>query len=126
MPQSKVSSTGAGTGGGWWSEVLVELLRSFHKLGTVGDPSCVNLGNWVNTLPVARHGTFCVGLEMESFANKSDVIMSGISSLGQNIFFEANYTAPTSATLIPAMLVDGFASYDVLYTLQDGVLTAQF
>lgn len=48
--------------------------------------------------------------------------MSGVSTLGQNIFFEASYSTGT----INQKLVDAFASYDVLYTLQDGVLTAQF
>jgi hypothetical protein len=48
--------------------------------------------------------------------------MSGVSTLGQNVFFEATYNASSSE----ANTVDAFAAYDVLYTLQDGVLTAQF
>lgn len=40
--------------------------------------------------------------------------MSGVSTLGQNIFFEASYSAPTVD--LAAKYVDAFASYDVLYT----------
>jgi hypothetical protein len=39
------------------------------------------------------------------------------------VFFEASYTA---TTFTGGWTVDAFACYDVLYTLQDGVLTAQF
>lgn len=37
--------------------------------------------------------------------------MSGVSSLGQNCFFEGTYVADAIT-----FLVDAFAAYDVLYT----------
>lgn len=114
MPQAPVTS-GSGTNAvGWRSEMMQELLRSFHKIGGAGQPAALNLLSWNRGNSDGFHGSFCVGLELESFANKSDVIMSGVSTLGQNIFFEASYT--TSAIAMDAKYIDAFASYDVLYT----------
>lgn len=128
MPQAPVKSSGDTSVAGWSSEILMEFLRSFHRVGGVDQPASVTLGSWTRTgasgtVGGDQFGSFCIGLELESFANKNDVIMSGISTLGQNVFFECAYnTGGGSYTA----LVDAFAAYDVLYTLQDGVLTAQF
>jgi hypothetical protein len=122
MPQAKVTSAANGSSAAWGGEILMELMRSFHALGGASQESAIGLGSWTQQPETYKHGSFCVGLELESFANKSDVIMSGVSTLGQNVFFEATY----DVTSAPAALVDAFACYDVLYTLQDGVLTAQF
>lgn len=88
MPQSKVSA-GTGTNAvGWRSEALVELLRSFHKIGSVGDGSSINLISWNRADGDGFLGTFCVGLEMESFSNKSD---------GKLFFFTVRQTCACTA-----------------------------
>lgn len=75
MPQSKVRSRSDNTAGaGWGSEYLMELLRSFHKLGGAGQQSAITLGSWTRATSSVRFGSFCVGLELESFANKNDVM----------------------------------------------------
>lgn len=126
IPQARVNASASDNSR--MTEACMELLRSFHAINQNLSGSPINNFSWTQDLPITQNGTqatFCVGLELESFANKSDVIMSGISTLGQNVFFEATYVAANN-TFTGNWTVDAFASYDVLFTLQDGVLTAQF
>lgn len=71
MPQAPVSAGSGTLAVGWRTEMLQELLRSFHKLGGAGQPCAINLINWNRPNSDMFHGTFCIGLELESFANKS-------------------------------------------------------
>jgi hypothetical protein len=81
MPQAPVKSSGDSTVntavGGWSPDILMELLKSFHRIGGAGQPCAISLGNWTRdfsqTGAPTAFGSFCVGLEMESFSNKNDV-----------------------------------------------------
>jgi len=84
---------------------------------------------------------FAIGTEMEVFAQKSDVLLSGFNSLNSNIFFECqigvapctalggNGLANTYGTLVgPTQnyTLDFFSNFDVIYVLSNGTLTARF
>lgn len=80
MPQAKVNPLAA-TGDARMTEALMEMLRSFHAVGFSISGSPINTGSWTLQIPeldavaaataTNMQGTFVVGLEMESFANKS-------------------------------------------------------
>ncbi len=131
MPQHRVF---CGTTADPSPEPFMELQRSLHALGQLHTGGLINKENWVFDGGIAEDddvesllanqnnsGKFIVGLELESFANKNDVIMSGISTLGQNIFYNPEYAStPVAATL------DAFANFDILFTISEGTMTAQF
>ena len=84
---------------------------------------------------------FALALETESFSGKSNVLLSGLNTLNSNIFFEANI-GYASATVLAgnggtntfgavtgptaSFTLDFYANFDVIYAIQDGIITARF
>jgi hypothetical protein len=141
------------------AEGYAELLKSFHSLASVtGNTSimnnqynvCAGVPNVGNTasLPIqgwsipyppgikqngaqdTHNNAFMIGLECESFSNRSDTILSGISTLNSQVFFTASIQngatmggggpTPFNYTL------DMFAQMDMILVIQNGLLTAKF
>jgi hypothetical protein len=84
---------------------------------------------------------FALALECESFAGKSNVLLSGLNTLNSNIFFEANLGFAATTALIgngaantmgaitgptASFTLDFFANFDIIYVIQDGQMTARF
>ena len=44
-------------------------------------------------LVTTHNNAFAIGLELQSFANRSDTILSGISTLNSQVYFTANVIA---------------------------------
>jgi len=65
---------------------------------------------------------FVYAQELESYANKSDVLLSGYNTLSQQIFFEANITNAVSQ----AYTIDFYANYDQILVLENGILSVRF
>jgi hypothetical protein len=130
------------------SEAFAELQKSVHALSsTVGNSAfdCTQYnvavtpnGQWVapagpgvtagvkaRGLPDSFINSFAIGQEFESFNHKSDVILSGISTLNTNLFFTMSIIsgATTGTTNIVA---EFYAQYDVILILQDGQMMAKF
>jgi hypothetical protein len=132
---------------GGYSEAYCEVVRTFHALTspqfasgiqfdyyntqdaandtTVGNASSaiagglttggVNLNSYTNAFAIAQ--------ELESWASRSDILISGMNTLASQIFFEANIdsTGPTVAYTF-----DFFANYDQILVLQNGLLSVKF
>lgn len=64
---------------------------------------------------------FALGIELETFSNKADVIISGINTLADNVYFE--YTGAGDNV---ASIMNAFAVYDQILVLQNGILTARY
>jgi hypothetical protein len=155
-----------------YSEAFAELQKSFHSLQNpdysgsipysnynVVDVSGNTTGDLVagggltvassGIQPVATGATsytngFALALDMEVFANKSSVLMSGLNTTNANIFFEAQIgVAPVTAIASPVngslvntygamngpannYVLDFFANYDLIYQLDNGILTSRF
>jgi hypothetical protein len=130
------------------SEGFAELQKSVHALSaTVGNSAfnsnCYNVavsanGQWSTFFgPGTASGikargvvdscqnAFAIGQEFETFNHKSDVILSGISTLNTNLFFTMSIIsgATTGASNIVA---DFYANYDVILIIQDGQMMAKF
>ena len=68
---------------------------------------------------------FAIATEMELFAGRSDVIISGTNTLSSQMFFEFNIVTATSAAA-GSYVLDMYANHDIIFVLQDGLLTARY
>ena len=80
-----------------------------------------------NTGANSCQNAFAIGQDFEAFANKTDLLLSGLNTLTSQIFFEANIgwgiasQAPTVA-----FTLDYYANYDLILVLDNGILSAKF
>ena len=147
-----------GTLGSSGAEAYAELLKSFHALSsTIGNTaliapgynvSATATGGWALTYvpgaktitattvaasgtvpPIDTHGNaFGIGLECQSFSNRNDSILSGISTLNSQIYFTAGITSGVTAggTGNHINTIDFFSQMDMVLILKDGILSARF
>ena len=141
-PINLISST-SGTG----AEGYAELQKSFHALGssTCNGSIMYNYYNvattatqgWsVNYGPNAKTGyvidshanAFSIGLELESFSNRSDTIMSGVSTLNSQIYFTGTvYNGlMTGGTGTYDMTIDFFGCMDMILVIENGIMSAKY
>jgi len=110
---------------------LNELLRAFDMLSS-------NLGSGVldyntyasagtdlgtiagdaNTVDIP-HKRFVAGIDLNRFNQCAETLLSGTNTVGQSINLVANFGAVGDAQTLYSALM-----YDVLYTIQDGLMTA--
>ena len=129
------------------AEGYAELIKSFHALSsTEGNPSLLYnqynvcstaVGGWaVNYGPASQlnnagthNNGFCIGLELESFSNRNDTILSGISTLNSQIYFTANIYTGTLAggTGTYNYTAQFFSHMDMILVIDEaGVMSAKF
>ena len=66
------------------------------------------------------NGQFCIGQDFECYSGKSGALLSGISTLGSDLYYSGNYT---SASFADSAVFDFYLHYDMKLIIQDGVLT---
>jgi hypothetical protein len=137
-------SSQSGTG----AEGYAELLKSFHALSASVGNSAIPYSNYnVATtatlgfaqayVPAGRNAAvvpdtfgnaFAIGLELQSFSNRSDTILSGISTLNSQVFFTGTvYNGLTAGGVDNHdITADFFAQMDMILVLQNGILTAKY
>jgi hypothetical protein len=63
-----------------------------------------------------------IAQELETFCQRGDVLLSGMNTLGSQVFFECNIgTAPGGLYTL-----DFYAYADVIYVLENGLLSVRF
>lgn len=137
-----------GTIVGTGAEAYAELLKSFHSLSS-GIGNTAIFYNQYNVAPTAVNGwasnfipgtktnasvqdtsnnAFAIGLELQSFSNRNDTILSGVSTLNSQIYFtgvvQSGQTVGGTATY--NYTIDFFANMDVILVILDGVMSAKF
>ena len=65
----------------------------------------------------ATTGTFILACDFESYSGKSGALLSGVSTLGSDLYLNATFANSTAAT------IDCFLHYDIKLIIKDGVLT---
>ena len=149
-PVYLINGTITGTGG----EAYAELLKSFHALSsTIGNTALTyqsynvaatatqgfaqNYGPTAKTTAANTYATaldthanaFAIGLECQSFSNRNDTILSGISTLNSQIYFTGSIapglTAGGAANNYN-YTIDFFSQMDMVLVMQDGILSAKF
>jgi hypothetical protein len=128
------------------SEAYTELLKSFHALSSTSvntsllypsyNVCATATGGWrANNTPgdvTAKQGThanaFCIGLELESFSNRSDTILSGVSTLNSQIYFNANIVSGQTAGGASGYNYTAhfFSHMDMILVIENGVMSAKF
>jgi hypothetical protein len=70
---------------------------------------------------------FAIGQDFETFANKTDLLLSGMNTLTSQIFFEANIGWGV-ANQVPAVAytLDYYANFDQILVLENGIMSARF
>ncbi len=149
-PNKPVYLLNTNTGNG--AEGFAELLKAFHALSaTIGNTTLGSQQYNVITQNAAIQGwqpmagsgdpkliltshnnAFAIGLELQSFSNRSDTILSGISTLNSQVYFTAsviqgdqtggNGNGGNGWT----STIDFFGQMDMILVLQDGILSAKF
>jgi hypothetical protein len=131
---------------GTGAEAYGELLKSFHSLSSSIGNTAITF-NQYNVAATASQGfaaaygnvskgvaldtannAFAIGIELESFSNRSDTILSGISTLNSQCFFTGiiNSGSTAGGANNYNYTVDFFAQMDMILVLVDGILTAKF
>lgn len=120
---------------GGFTEGYAELLKSWHALNS--SQSSTAIANYYNIAQTAiasasvtiaqtaknsyKNG-FAIAQELESFAQRNDVLLSGMNTLSSQVFFECNIgTAVTDAYTFTF-----FANYDHIMVLERGILSVKF
>ena len=121
---------------GGFGEGYAELLKSWHALHTISNSTCLGLDYNINDVLIANttvtagqltansyKNGFAIAQELESYAQRSDVLLSGMNTLSSQVFFEANInaTGPSSAYALHF-----FAWYDQILVLDRGLLSVKF
>ena len=114
IPPTRVRCEGYG-----YVDAFEALKVAFHCGGnTLASMGVLNATNYVVDKVDDLTGLFVIGQDLESYSGKSGSLLSGISTLGSDLYFSANYGDMT----VPALL-DFFLHYDMKLVIANGVLT---
>lgn len=78
--------------------------------------------NGALVLSTGVNAGFALAIELETYNQRSNLLLSGINTLSDNLFFEYTANTPTNAPFI----MNSFAVYDQILVLQNGILTARY
>lgn len=134
IPSKAVTIEGTNTGA--YGEAYIELLKAWHMCHNVNVSSCLDTEYNVsdkatdltastvqaNTTAITTYKNgFVIAQELESFAQRNDVLLSGMNTLSSQIFFETNIgTAPAQTYTL-----NFFAYYDHILVLDRGILSVK-
>lgn len=103
-------------------QALMELMKSFHALSSANPQMRINRTNYGQdndgTGNGSTLGSFAVGLELENYANK-DQILNGVNTITSSIFCNLDYTGNTTI----AVNLDYYGYSDILYVIENGQMT---
>lgn len=148
VPNKPVTIQSNASSGSGYGEAFAELLKSFHafsapqyasgisadgyNVADVADPTVgggssatVGLVTAYQKTNLSFQNAFAIAQELESYSNRSSVMLSGVNCLGQQTFFEGSMNSNTTELTTP-YTIDFFACYDCLVELSDGILSAKF
>ena len=126
---------------GGFAEGYIEIMRSQHALshadvgGTIGfaqynvwdaSANTTNIGSSgiaaISTTSNSYANGFAIAQELEMWAQRSDVLISGMNTLASQVFFECNFGVATAS----AFTLEFFANADIIFVLENGLLSARY
>jgi hypothetical protein len=139
IPNKVITLDNANSTGGF-AEAFAETIKSWHGLNSyyvstsvIGQyyNTCDSTGGGFANTPVQAISTgansykngFAIGQELESFANRGDVLLCGLNTLSSQVFFEANLNTAVGAV---SYVLDFYALYDHILVLENGILSVRF
>ncbi len=114
-------------GDGKASDAFEQLMRTFGGVSNINHDVDFGRTRWelttsaATTDAIATKGAFIAALECESFGQESDKVESGLNTLNQNVYFN-----PTFDTITGAMHISFFSVFDILVTVEGGLMSAKF
>jgi hypothetical protein len=157
IPSKPITLQSSSNQTGGYTEGFMEIMKSFHSLSspsysaglnsefyntadtldqTTGGASYINNGNTFSgcvkspsLYSTSYTNGFAMAIELESFAGRTDAIISGMNTLSTNCFFEGSITSNIGATNISTSVnytLDFYANFDIIFMLKDGLLTAKY
>ena len=79
-----------------------------------------------NLLANSHQNGFAIHQNLEAFANKTDLLLSGLNSLSSQIFFEATIGWGVGAqTPTVAFTLDYYCNYDLILCITNGIISAK-
>jgi hypothetical protein len=136
VPQKPINLINQNTTGGF-SEGYSEIQKAWHSLGhfemasslsypyfNVADTSDALGGGVVapSTTSNSYKNAFMIQTELESFANRTDVILSGMNTLSSQVFFECVINTPIAANYT----LDIYSNFDHNLAIENGILSVKF
>lgn len=99
---------------------------SYSPVATAATGTCVaaatGAGGVTYTPSNTQQNGFVIAQEMESFALRNDVLLSGYNTLSQQVFFEANI----NNAIGQAYTLDFYANYDHILVIEQGIISCRF
>jgi len=93
-------------------------------LATISSSSTGSTGSGLTT---SYKYAFAIAQELESFAQKDGLLLSGMNTLTSQIFFEANCGwGTTPQTNQAAYTLSFYSNFDMILCLENGILSARF
>ena len=142
IPQKAVDLYNTSTCGGY-SQAFAEVMKSWHALNHSEYGTSINYteynvadaavaldqvnagvgGTNAATAYTSYQNAFAIAQELESFASRSDVLISGLNTNSSTVFFEGNITtAPTVAYTL-----NMFAAYDHILVIDpNGLISVKY
>jgi hypothetical protein len=139
LPQKPINIINSSTTGSF-AESFAETIKAFHQLNSYIISTSVTSAYYnvndaasptsegalyaaLNTTVNSYQNAFAIGLELESFALRNDVLLSGLNSLSTQIFFECNMASTANTT---AYTLDFYSYFDQILVLDSGILSVKF
>jgi hypothetical protein len=107
------------------SEHYAETLKSMHALADIGVAGLITEANYVitgATVASAARGKFVWGVDLESFAHKTDVIETGYNTQSTNLYVDQSFGTATPEQL----RMDVFAHFDMFLSISNGLAVVKF
>ena len=105
---------------------VVDLAAADLTIGGMGAPGQI-VPAAGSLLLNSHQNAFAIAQDLECFANKTDLLLSGMNTLTSQIFFECNIGwGVAQQTPTVAFTLDYYANYDLILCLDNGILSAKF
>ena len=121
-PPTKIKGSGSG-----YCEPYEELKKSFHCGGSsLSSMGIINYTNYWNPTATeatsvfgdgTKVGTFILACDFESYSGKSGALLSGVNTLGSDLYLNATFASSAAA------VVDVYLHYDIKLIIKDGILS---
>ena len=138
MPSKYVVLENSNTTGGY-GEAFEEVIKAWHSVGSyyistqipITYYNVADQGTLTNTPLQALNASgsttyqnaFVIAQELESFANKDSLLMSGLNTLSSQVFFECTINTAVGSN---SYVLNFFANFDSILVLENGLLSTRF
>jgi len=108
------------------SEAFLNTQQAFHQLGSITNSSRCTLANWTQAnyydTSTSAMGSFALGMNFDSFLNKTDSLTVGFNTINAPTFLNVTYPATVSTQ----QRLDTFAHFDMILDISDAGLVARY